>query len=66
MKLSTEARVGAVTLVGLILLLFMAVQLGEISLGRDKGYIVYAEFKQVGGLRQGNRQRFVRLQGCTY
>ena len=58
MKLSTEARVGAVTLVGLILLLFMAVQLGEISLGRDKGYIVYAEFKQVGGLRQGNVVRY--------
>lgn len=36
----------------------MAVQLGEINLGRDKGYIVYAEFKQVGGLRQGNVVRY--------
>lgn len=57
MSLSTEAKVGTVSIIGLILLAFMIVHLGGFSFG-DKGYPVYAVFNQVGGLKAGNAVRY--------
>lgn len=57
MSLSTEAKVGAVTLIGLILLAYMVIHLGDFSFG-EKGYPVNAVFSQVGGLKEGNVVRY--------
>lgn len=57
MSLSTEAKVGTVSIIGLILLTFMVIHLGGFSFG-DKGYPVYAVFNQVGGLKSGNAVRY--------
>lgn len=57
MSLSTEAKVGTVSILGLILLAFMVVYLGGYSFG-EKGYPVYAVFNQVGGLKGGNAVRY--------
>ncbi len=58
MRLSTEARVGAVTLIGLLLLGYIIVHIGGITLGGDKGYPIQATFGHVGGLREGNAVRY--------
>lgn len=57
MKLSTEAKVGAVSLIGLLLLGYMIVYLGGVSFG-EKGYPVQAVFSEVGGLKEGNIVRY--------
>lgn len=57
MKLSTEAKVGAVTLIGLIMLGYIIIHLGSFSFG-EKGYPVKAVFSQVGGLKTGNAVRY--------
>ncbi|MDT8903778.1 MlaD family protein [Anaeroselena agilis] len=57
MNLSTEARVGAISLIGLLLLGYMIVYLGGISFG-EKGYPVQAVFSEVGGLKEGNVVRY--------
>lgn len=57
MNLSTEAKVGAVSLIGFLLMAFMAVQLGGFSFG-DKGYPIKAVFSEVGGLKEGNAVRY--------
>lgn len=57
MNLSTEAKVGAVSLIGLLLMAFMVVQLGGFSFG-DKGYPIKAVFSEVGGLKEGNAVRY--------
>jgi phospholipid/cholesterol/gamma-HCH transport system substrate-binding protein len=46
---STEARVGAVILVALLLLAWLTFQVGEFSFGK-KGYTIEAVFKTVAGL----------------
>lgn len=57
MKLSTEAKVGAVTLTAFILLAYMIMHLGGFTFG-DKGYGVSAVFSQVNGLKEGNAVRY--------
>ncbi len=57
MKLSTEAKVGAVTLLGIVLLAYMIIHLGDFSFG-EKGYPLKAVFSQVSGLREGNVVRY--------
>ncbi len=57
MNLSTEAKVGAVSLIGLLLLGYMIVYLGGVSFG-EKGYPVQVVFSEVGGLKEGNVVRF--------
>lgn len=57
MNLSTEAKVGAVSLIGLLLLGYMIVYLGGVSFG-EKGYPVTAVFSEVGGLKEGNVVRY--------
>lgn len=57
MNLSTEAKVGAVSLLGLLLFGFMIVYLGGVSFG-EKGYPLQAVFSEVGGLKEGNVVRY--------
>lgn len=57
MNLSTEAKVGSVSVVALILLAYMIISLGNFSFG-DKGYQIQAVFSQVSGLKQGNALRY--------
>jgi phospholipid/cholesterol/gamma-HCH transport system substrate-binding protein len=57
MNLSTEAKVGAVTLIALLLLGYMVVHIGGFTFG-DKGYPVQAVFNHVGGLKEGNVVRY--------
>ena len=58
--MSVEAKVGAFTVGGLMLLGGAAAGLGDFSFGGNDDYILYAGFKQVVGLQQ---QSDVRLSG---
>lgn len=57
MNISTEAKVGSVSLLGCILLVYMIIHLGNVSFG-DQGYPVQAVFRQVNGLKEGNVVRY--------
>ncbi|HWR44347.1 MlaD family protein [Sporomusa sp.] len=59
--MNTEAKVGAITLSGLILLAGMFVYLSGISFG-DKGYPIKAVFAQVSGLKPGNIVRYAGVE----
>jgi len=61
MNLSTEAKVGAITLIGFALLAYMVIRLGDFSFG-EKGYPLKAVFSQVGGLKEGNVVRFAGVE----
>lgn len=58
--MSVEAKVGAFTLAGLALLAAVIIMLSGFKLGGDKGYTLYAGFKQVVGVEP---QSLVRLSG---
>jgi phospholipid/cholesterol/gamma-HCH transport system substrate-binding protein len=49
-KLSAEAKVGLLVIVGSILLLFMTLLVGKYQFGEKKGYILQAAFDSVAGL----------------
>ena len=57
MNISTEAKVGSISVIALMLLAYMIVSLGNFSFG-DKGYQIQAVFAQVNGLKQGNALRY--------
>ena len=57
MSLSTEAKVGAVTLVAFILLAGMVLMIGGLNYG-EQGYPVNVTFSQVAGLKPGNVVRY--------
>lgn len=61
MKMNSEAKVGAMTLVGLVLLAYMIVHLGNFSFG-ERGYPISAVFSQVNGLKQGNLVRYAGVE----
>ncbi len=61
MNLSTEAKVGSVTLLGLLLLAYMIVHLTGFSF-TDKGYPIQAVFSQVSGLKPGNAVRYAGVE----
>ncbi len=48
MKLSTEAKVGSVSVIALLFMAYMIVHLGSFNFG-EKGYQVQAVFSQVNG-----------------
>ncbi len=58
--MTTEAKVGAFTLVGIIAFAAVAILLSGVHLGGEKGYVLYAGFKQVIGVTP---QSTVRLSG---
>lgn len=60
--LSTEAKVGAVTVAALLLLVYLIVSLGHFNLFGDKGYPVYADFNEVQGLKAGNLVRYAGVE----
>lgn len=57
MNISTEAKVGSVSIIAFILLAYMIIHLGNLTFG-DKGYPVQAVFGQVNGLKEGNVVRY--------
>lgn len=57
--MTTEAKVGAFTIIGLALLGFILVHLSGFKLGGDKDYTIYVGFSQVLGLSAGSEVRFV-------
>ena len=57
MSLSTEAKVGAVTLMACILLAGLIVMIGGMQFG-EKGYPIQVTFAQVAGLKAGNIVRY--------
>lgn len=62
MSLSTEAKVGSVTLIALALLAYMIIHLGGFTFVGDKGYPVTAVFNQVNGLKEGNLVRYAGVE----
>lgn len=59
--MNTEAKVGAITLAGLALLVGMIIYLSGMSFS-DKGYPVQAMFGQVSGLKPGNLVRYAGVE----
>jgi len=57
MNISTEAKVGSVSLIACALLAFIIIHLGNFTFG-DRGYPVQAVFNQVNGLKEGNVVRY--------
>ncbi len=55
--ISTEAKVGSVSIVALLMLAYIIINLGSFSFG-DKGYPMQIIFPQVNGLKQGNILRY--------
>lgn len=53
-KYSKETAVGLFMVVGLLLIAYMAVKLGQVSLFGDDAYAINARFQKVTGLRAGN------------
>lgn len=60
--MKTEAKVGAFTLAGLLLLMVLCLKLSGFSLASQKGYTIYAGFHQVIGLEP---ESAVRLSGVS-
>jgi phospholipid/cholesterol/gamma-HCH transport system substrate-binding protein len=59
-KLSAEAKVGLLVLVGSIILLYMTFAVGKYEFGEKKGYVVYAVFDSVAGI---DAKAAVRMAG---
>lgn len=50
LKFSTEVKVGIFVIVSAVILIYMTFKVGDITFGREKGYMVYAYFNSVSGL----------------
>jgi len=50
----TELIVGIFVLAGVICLAYLAIRLGKLEILGNKGYIVYADFASVAGLKPGD------------
>ena len=61
MNLSTEAKVGSVSVIAFILLAYMIIHLSNFTFG-EKGYQVQAVFGQVNGLKQGDVLRYAGVE----
>jgi phospholipid/cholesterol/gamma-HCH transport system substrate-binding protein len=59
-KLTTEAKVGMLVLVGSIILLYMTLMVGKFEFGAKKGYLLSAVFESVSGL---DEKAAVRMAG---
>jgi phospholipid/cholesterol/gamma-HCH transport system substrate-binding protein len=53
-KYSHETIVGIFLVIGLLVIGYMTIKLGDVSLLGDNSYSLYAEFSSVSGLRKGN------------
>jgi phospholipid/cholesterol/gamma-HCH transport system substrate-binding protein len=61
-KIDLEATVGFFLLIGIISLAYISVRLGKLEVLGTKGYTVYAEFEQAGGIKPGAN---VQIAGVT-
>lgn len=59
--LKTEAKVGAITIVGMAILAYMIIYLGGYSF-HEKGYEINIVFDQVNGLKPGNVVRYAGME----
>ncbi len=59
-KLSTEAKVGLLVVVGSAVLLYMTLMVGKYEFGTKKGYLLTADFESVSGL---DEKSAVRMAG---
>lgn len=52
-KIDLEIAVGFFLLIGIFSLAYISVKLGRLEVLGSKGYVVYAEFDQAGGIKPG-------------
>jgi phospholipid/cholesterol/gamma-HCH transport system substrate-binding protein len=52
-KIDWELLVGLLMLCGLVVLVYVSLRLGQIDLGQARGYTLYADFTNAGGLQNG-------------
>lgn len=62
---STELKVGAFSLVILTLLTYMTFKVGGFEWVKKKGYVLYAEFKNIGGLDEKTRIKVAGVDAGT-
>jgi phospholipid/cholesterol/gamma-HCH transport system substrate-binding protein len=53
MKVDKELAVGFFLLIGILSLIYLSVKLGRLEMLGRKGYSLYAEFNEVGGIKPG-------------
>ena len=56
--MTNEAKVGAFTLLGIVVMAFIVVHLSGFSFGGDRDYKIQVRFSQVNGLKQGAAVRY--------
>ncbi|MDA8104242.1 MAG: outer membrane lipid asymmetry maintenance protein MlaD [Nitrospiraceae bacterium] len=61
-KIDLEAAVGFFLLIGIFSLGYISVKMGKLEVIGSKGYTVYAEFEQAGGIKPGAD---VQIAGVT-
>ena len=52
-RLDTELLVGLFMIIGITCLTYLSIKLGRMEIIGDKGYKLYAEFSEIGGLKNG-------------
>ena len=52
-RIDTELLVGLFMIIGITCLAYLSIKLGRMEIIGDKGYKLYAEFSEIGGLKNG-------------
>ena len=52
-RIDTELLVGLFMIIGIACLAYLSIKLGRMEIIGDKGYKLYAEFSEIGGLKNG-------------
>ena len=52
-RIDTELLVGLFMIIGIACLTYLSIKLGRMEIIGDKGYKLYAEFSEIGGLKNG-------------
>lgn len=61
-KIDLELTVGIFLLIGIFSLSYISIKLGKLEVLGTKGYVVYAEFEQAGGIKTGAN---IQIAGVT-
>lgn len=59
MKWTAEAKVGLVTILGVLLFTYVVISLAHAEIFGKPGYEIHAMFRDANGLQKGNSVRFV-------
>ena len=59
MKWSAEAKVGLVTIVGVLIFTYVVITLAHAEIFGKPGYEIHAMFRDANGLQKGNSVRYV-------